>query len=192
MTDSNEPTPWEEINPPMVSAPRHGLPRRLRPSGAGHSDVFRNELTACLTLVAPAGMTEEARRDWLAVAWGTLKHLPPDILAIGCKKARETCDHPSKIVPTILAETKEGCRPGARLRRTIRQRQVRSASPRHPARHPLCPARRSAADGLRRAAMDPTPAARPLRARHGASGNRPPGQLPLCPMAAARCRVGRE
>lgn len=52
-------------------------------------------------------MTEEAKRDWLAVAWATLSHLPPDILAIGCKKARETCDHPSKIVPTIIAETKE-------------------------------------------------------------------------------------
>jgi hypothetical protein len=50
-------------------------------------------------------MTEEARRDWLAVAWGTLKHLPADILAIGCKAAREKCDHPSKIVPAILAET---------------------------------------------------------------------------------------
>jgi hypothetical protein len=52
-------------------------------------------------------MTEEAKRDWLAVAWGTLKHLPADILAIGCKAAREKCDHPSKIVPTVLAETKE-------------------------------------------------------------------------------------
>jgi hypothetical protein len=108
MTDSNEPTPWEEINPPMALAPQRGLPSqssdRLAPAT---SAVFRNELTACLTLVAPAGMTEEARRDWFVVAWATLKHLPPDILAIGCKKARETCDHPSKVVPTILAETKE-------------------------------------------------------------------------------------
>jgi hypothetical protein len=47
------------------------------------------------------------RREWLAVAWATLKHLPADILAIGCKAARQTCDHPSKIVPTIIAETKE-------------------------------------------------------------------------------------
>lgn len=69
------------------------------------NEQFRNELTACLALVAPVGMTEEAKRDWLRVAWATLKHLPPDILARGCKTARETCDHPSKIVPAVLAAT---------------------------------------------------------------------------------------
>jgi len=69
--------------------------------------VFRNELTACLTLVAPVGMTEEAKRDWLAVAWDTLKHLPPSILTSGARKARLLCDHPSKVVPTIVAETAE-------------------------------------------------------------------------------------
>jgi hypothetical protein len=52
-------------------------------------------------------MTEEARSDWFAVAWETLKDIPPDILAIGAKKARQKCDHPSKIVPAIIAETKE-------------------------------------------------------------------------------------
>lgn len=78
---------------------------RLQPANA---DDFRNELTACLTLVAPVGMSEEAKRDWLAVAWGTLRHLPPDLLRRGCEKARMTCDHPSKIVPAILAETEQG------------------------------------------------------------------------------------
>jgi hypothetical protein len=71
------------------------------------SAYFRNELTACLALVAPVGMTEEAKRDWLAVAWATLKRLPADILSTGCRAAREKCDHPSKIVPTIISETKE-------------------------------------------------------------------------------------
>lgn len=52
-------------------------------------------------------MTEEARREWLAVAWDTLGHLPADILASGCRKAREQCDHPSKIVATVIAETKD-------------------------------------------------------------------------------------
>lgn len=69
--------------------------------------MFRNELTACLALTAPAGMTEEARGEWLAVAWDSLKHIPPDILASGARKARLKCDHPSKIVPTIVAETAE-------------------------------------------------------------------------------------
>ncbi len=68
---------------------------------------FRNELTACLALVVPVGMTEEARREWLLVAWETLKHLPEDILHESCKVARQKCDHPSKIVPVIVAESDE-------------------------------------------------------------------------------------
>jgi len=67
---------------------------------------FRTELTACLALVAPVGMTEDARGEWLAAAWATLHNLPADLLAIGCERARETCDHPAKIVPTIVAETR--------------------------------------------------------------------------------------
>lgn len=69
--------------------------------------VFRNELTACLALTAPAGMTEESRREWLAVAWDTLKHIQPDDLARCARKARETCDHPAKIVPTIIKAAEE-------------------------------------------------------------------------------------
>jgi hypothetical protein len=106
MSDTDEPTAWEEINPPMVSAPRRGPVSPF----SGNDDariVFRNELTACLTLVAPVGMDEEARRDWFAIAWDTLKDLPPDVLAIGARKARKICDHPSKIVPTIIAETED-------------------------------------------------------------------------------------
>jgi hypothetical protein len=106
-----EPTAWEDINPPMASAKRQELQsrssERLKPATR---DDFRNELTACLTLVAPVGMNEEAKRDWLAVAWQTLKHLPADMLSRGCKAARETCDHPAKIVPAIMRETEEAMR----------------------------------------------------------------------------------
>jgi hypothetical protein len=52
-------------------------------------------------------MTEEARSDWLRVAWMTVSHLPNDLLERGCQKARETADHPSKIVPIILKEVEE-------------------------------------------------------------------------------------
>jgi len=71
---------------------------------AGRED-FRRELVACLTLTAPSGMSEADRTEWLKAAWGTLAHLPPDLLSIGCTAARRRCDHPSKIVPTILEET---------------------------------------------------------------------------------------
>lgn len=67
------------------------------------SDQFAAELTSCLALVVPVGMSEEARREWLAVAWATLKHLPPDLLSVACQEARKSCDHPSKIVPAITA-----------------------------------------------------------------------------------------
>ena len=82
-----------------------GAPPSLSSDQTKARKTFRNELTACLTLVAPVGMTEEAKRDWLAVAWDTLKHLPPDIFTIGAHKARESCDHPAKIVPTIINAT---------------------------------------------------------------------------------------
>lgn len=102
---------WQDINPPMASAPRPEPPspcsERLAPAT---SEQFRNELTGCLALVAPVGMTEEARRDWLLAAWATLKHLPADLLADGCRAARETCDHPARIVPAILAETAQRMR----------------------------------------------------------------------------------
>jgi hypothetical protein len=87
----------------MASARRHAPPCQSSDDDA--RAVFRNELTACLALTAPVGMTEEGRRDWLAVAWDTLKHLPPDVLESGARQARQKCDHPSKIVPTIIAET---------------------------------------------------------------------------------------
>jgi hypothetical protein len=59
---------------------------------------------ACLTLVAPSGMTAEDRQAWVAVAKATLTGIPADLLARGCKKARETCKFASEIVPTIMEE----------------------------------------------------------------------------------------
>lgn len=128
----DEPTPWEDINPPMALAHRPVQPSQcsaLQSLQPATRDDFRRELTACLSLVAPAGMDEAARREWLTVAWGTLGHLPADILAIGARKAREKCDHPSKIVPAILAETRDlmnwrrtAAKPEAPLPRQIESR----------------------------------------------------------------------
>jgi hypothetical protein len=87
---------------------------------------FRNELTACLALTAPVGMSEEARGEWLAVAWQTLKHLPADVLAHGARKARETCDHPAKVVPAIFRETEEWM---ASRRRMARYDEPRALPP---------------------------------------------------------------
>lgn len=63
------------------------------------------ELLACLTLVAPSGMTAEDRTAWVAVARQTLSGIPGDLLTIGCAHARKTCRFASEIVPTIVAIT---------------------------------------------------------------------------------------
>ena len=65
---------------------------------------FRRELTACLTLVAPTGMSEDDRNEWFKVAWGTLQGIPADLLARAASVARKTCDHPAKVVPAIMRE----------------------------------------------------------------------------------------
>lgn len=99
---------WADINPPaMASARQLAQPSVSSDLIPATPTEFRNELTACLALTAPVGMSEEARGEWLAVAWQTLKHLPPDLLKSGAQKAREQCDHPAKIVPTIIRETQE-------------------------------------------------------------------------------------
>lgn len=99
---------WADINPPAMASARQ-VAQHSESSGLipATRTEFRNELTACLALVAPVGMTEEARGEWLSVAWQTVKELPADILASSARKARETCDHPAKIVPTIMRESEE-------------------------------------------------------------------------------------
>jgi len=122
--DSNEPTAWEEIDPPMALAARPAPRSTFSDLAPATPTEFRNELTSCLALVAPTGMAEDDRREWLRVAWGTLGHLPADLLARGCRKARETCDHPSKVVPAIMAETEEPMRVRRRLATPEPQRRL--------------------------------------------------------------------
>jgi hypothetical protein len=75
------------------------LSERLKPASASAGTA---ELLACLTLVAPSGMTAEDRNAWVQVARATLKGIPGDLLSFGCKRARETCRFASEIVPTIM------------------------------------------------------------------------------------------
>jgi hypothetical protein len=75
------------------------LSERLKPASASAGTA---ELLACLTLVAPSGMTAEDRNAWVQVARATLKGIPGDLLSFGCKKARESCRFASEIVPTIM------------------------------------------------------------------------------------------
>jgi len=64
-------------------------------------------LSASLALVKPAGMTSKEAEDWLDAAFDALAHLPLHIFRDGIRAARLTCDHPSKIVPTVIEATKD-------------------------------------------------------------------------------------
>lgn len=66
------------------------------------TDDFREQLTSCLILCAPTGMTKDDRQEWLRTAWATLSDLPSDLLREGCAEARKHADHPAKIVPIIM------------------------------------------------------------------------------------------
>ena len=48
-------------------------------------------------------MNREDRRVWMNAAYRALGHLPADILARAARTAMQTADHPSKIVPGIIA-----------------------------------------------------------------------------------------
>lgn len=74
-------------------------------SPAPADDVLR-ELSLCLDLVAPTGMTTDDRDDWLTAAGETLFGIPTDLLAVAAFQARQSADHPSKVVPAIMAVAK--------------------------------------------------------------------------------------
>lgn len=64
-------------------------------------------LSASLVLVKPASMTPKEAKDWIMVAYDSLCHLPLPIFEQGVRSARLICDHPSKIVPAVVAQTRD-------------------------------------------------------------------------------------
>lgn len=52
-------------------------------------------------------MNDSAAQEWLAVAASEVAHLPPDILADACAKARKKCTHHGQIVPNVLEASHE-------------------------------------------------------------------------------------
>jgi hypothetical protein len=65
---------------------------------------FKRWVAPSLALVAPVSMSEDDQTAWLATAAETLSGIPSDLLEIGCMKARQRADHPSKLVAAIFAE----------------------------------------------------------------------------------------
>lgn len=111
MDDTEPKTAWQEINPTTALAPRPAPPLPLSQTCSALTpatpEQLVTELAACLSLCVPAGMTDGARTEWFKVARRTVGHLPLDLLRIGCAHARAVADHPAKICPAIVAETKD-------------------------------------------------------------------------------------
>lgn len=95
------------------------------------------QLTTALALCAPTGMNPDDRTEWLKAARMTVGHLPADLLTAACRHVRETCDHPAKIVPAIIAfaEAEYAERERA-LRIANAQASRRPAEPEPPAWNP--------------------------------------------------------
>lgn len=66
-----------------------------------------------LALVAPVGMTEDDRTQWLAAATVQIyeKHLSVVDFDHAVKVARDNCDHHSKIVPAVIKALGENWKP---------------------------------------------------------------------------------
>lgn len=63
-------------------------------------------LSACLALVRPVGMGDDAATEWLAVAAAEVIDMPRWAFVEACKTARHTCTHHGQIIPHILAYQK--------------------------------------------------------------------------------------
>lgn len=59
------------------------------------------ELSRCLRLTVPAGMTQADRLEWLLVAVPEVEAISRCEFFDRCAHARKTADHPAKIVPEI-------------------------------------------------------------------------------------------
>jgi len=89
---------------PMPSSVPSSLQEAAQPLD---QDTAFNELGRCLTLCAPSGMSEDERTTWLATAYAEIADIPVGAFLKATAKARTICDHPSKIIPTILRESEE-------------------------------------------------------------------------------------
>jgi hypothetical protein len=68
---------------------------------------FAAEIVPCLALTSGIGMSQEDQRNWLNAAYKALDGIPIALLKRGAAVAMGKADHPSKIVPAIIAEVRD-------------------------------------------------------------------------------------
>lgn len=86
---------------------------RLQPADAAS---FAGLIGSLLSITGGVGLSEDDRREWIKSAWVHLRDVPADLLERGCKVAGRYCDHPSKIVTTIIREIEAPLKERQRLR----------------------------------------------------------------------------
>lgn len=108
--DSRELTPWQETGatrPPALAeqGERHWLSASSFVLRVSADDAI-DELSKSLAIVAPTGMTQEDREQWLAVAVEAIldANVSPAVFVVAVKAARidPACDHPAKVVSAII------------------------------------------------------------------------------------------
>lgn len=114
-------TDWGGALVPQSTGRSQALTTRPIGNSPEERRFFAKTLAPCLTLTAPVGMTESDRRDWYAAAYRALAHLPADLIERGAREALKVADHPSKIVPAIIAAAEPDLR--------WRQRNARLGEP---------------------------------------------------------------
>lgn len=112
----SELTAWEEVTgvrPPLPSVARSTQVSLSSRMGSLTDLVpvsraeFAAELVPCLALTSGVGMSATDQRAWLNAAYKALDGIPIALLKRGAIAAMEKADHPSKIVPAIMAEVRE-------------------------------------------------------------------------------------
>jgi hypothetical protein len=68
---------------------------------------FIVEVGPCLALASGVGMSNADQQVWLEAAYKALAGIPIALLKRGAAAAMARADHPSKIVPAIIAEVRE-------------------------------------------------------------------------------------
>ena len=106
--ETDKMTAWEELSGPRYVQPKTSdlLIAEARAAPCPPLEAMRL-LGKNLTLCSPAGMNEDDRAEWIKEALEAIGDVPQDLLEAACKKAKQQCDHPAKIVPFICRETAE-------------------------------------------------------------------------------------
>jgi len=108
MDDQQEPTAWQETTGLVSQPEQRAISSQTTANYTNLTPATKAEfaaaLTPCLSLVAGVGLKGDERREWLHAAYIALGDMPVDLLKRGTHAAMRTADHPSKIVPAIIAE----------------------------------------------------------------------------------------